>query len=84
MNFDRELPLFVKNDDYQVKCYALLSRAVKGQNVAGEARALLDNPPLYGEACAALVAQLAQSGQFTKADLLAQLRLAGEIGRAHV
>ncbi|MCS0591065.1 transglycosylase SLT domain-containing protein [Massilia norwichensis] len=79
LNFDRELPLFVKNDDYQVKCYALLSRAVKGQNVASEARALLDNPPLYGEACAALVAQLAQSGQFTNADLLAQLRLAGEM-----
>jgi soluble lytic murein transglycosylase len=79
VNFDRELPLFVKNDDYQVRCYALLSRAVKGQNVASEARALLDNPPMYGEACAALVAQLAQSGQFTKEDLLAQLRLAGEM-----
>jgi soluble lytic murein transglycosylase len=78
-NFDRELPLFVKNDDYQVRCYGLLSRAVKGQNVASEARALLDNPPMYGEACAALVAQLAQSGQFTKEDLLAQLRLAGEM-----
>ena len=77
-NFDRELPQFVKNDDYQVKCYALLSRALKGQNVAREARVLLDNPPLYGEACAALVAQLAQSGQFSNADLLAQLRLAGE------
>jgi soluble lytic murein transglycosylase len=57
----------------------LLSRAVKGQNVAPAARALLDNPPMYGEACAALVAQLAQSGQFTKDDLLAQLRLAGEM-----
>jgi soluble lytic murein transglycosylase len=78
-NFDRELPLFVKNDDYQVKCYGLLSRAVKGQNVAPAARALLDNPPMYGEACAALVAQLAQSGQFSKDDLLAQLRLAGEM-----
>ncbi|ALK95281.2 lytic transglycosylase [Massilia sp. WG5] len=79
VNFDRELPLFVKDDDYQVKCYALLSRAVKGQNVARDARALLDNPPMYGEACAALVAQLAQSGQFSKEDLLAQLRLAGEM-----
>jgi soluble lytic murein transglycosylase len=78
-NFDRELPLFVKNDDYQVKCYALLSRAVKGQNVAAQARTLLDNPPMYGEACAALVAQLAQSGQFSRDDLLAQLRLAGEM-----
>jgi len=79
VNFDRELPLFVKNDDYQVKCLGLLSRAIKGQPVATEARALLDNPPLYGDACAALVAQLAQSGQFTQADLLAQLRLAGEM-----
>lgn len=78
-NFDRELPQFVKNDDYQVKCYALLSRASKGQNVAAEARVLLDNPPLYGEACAALVNQLVQSGQFTTNDLLAQLRLAGEM-----
>jgi len=78
-SFDRELPLFVKNDDYQVKCYALLSRVVKGQPVAQEARALLDNPPMYGDACAALVNQLAQSGQFTTNDLLAQLRLAGEM-----
>ena len=78
-NFDRELPLFVKNDDYQVKCYALLSRASKGQNVAADARVLLDNPPAYGEACAALVNQLVQSGQFTNNDLLAQLRLAGEM-----
>jgi soluble lytic murein transglycosylase len=77
-NFDRELPLFVKNDDYQVRLYALLSRAVKGEKVADEARAQLTNPPNYGEAGAALVAQLAQSGQFTTADLLAQLRLAGE------
>jgi soluble lytic murein transglycosylase len=77
--FDRELPLFVKNDDYQVKCYALLSRASKGQNVADEARLLLDNPPNYGDACAALIGQLAQSGQFTTKDLLAQLRLAGEM-----
>lgn len=79
VNFDRELPLFVKKDDYQVKCYALLSRASKGQNVAAEARVLLDNPPMYGEACAALVNQLVQSGQFTNNDLLAQLRLAGEM-----
>jgi soluble lytic murein transglycosylase len=78
-NFDRELPLFAKNDDYQVKCYALLSRAAKGQNVASDARVLLDNPPLYGEACAALVNQLVQSGQFMTNDLLAQLRLAGEM-----
>ncbi|MES2128964.1 MAG: lytic transglycosylase domain-containing protein, partial [Pseudomonadota bacterium] len=54
--FDRELPLYVINDDTQVKCYGLLSRALKGRKVADEARALLVNPPMYGEACAALIA----------------------------
>jgi soluble lytic murein transglycosylase len=77
-NFDQQLPLFVLNDDTQVKCYALMSRAVKGERVAADARALLLNPPGYGEACAALLATLAQSGQFDTSDLLAQLRLAGE------
>ena len=77
-NFDQQLPLFVLNDDTQVKCYALVSRAIKGEKVAADARALLTNPPGYGEACALLVATLAQSGQFDRNDLLAQLRLAGE------
>lgn len=77
--FDRELPLLARADDTQVRCYALLSRAARGEKVAREARALLVNPPQYGEACAALIAQLAESGQFTQADLLAQLRLAGEM-----
>ena len=77
-NFDQQLPLFVLNDDTQVKCYALMSRALKGEKVAADARALLLNPPGYGEACSALVATLAASGQFDSSDLLAQLRLAGE------
>ena len=78
-NFDQQLPLFVLNDDIQVKCYALMSRALKGEKVAPDARALLTNPPGYGEACNALVATLAQAGQFERDDLLAQLRLAGEL-----
>ncbi|MEO7494063.1 MAG: lytic transglycosylase domain-containing protein, partial [Massilia sp.] len=77
-NFDRELPLYVVNDDTQVKCYGLLSRAMKGERVADDARSLLVAPPGYGEACGALIAALAASGQFTSADLLAQLRLSGE------
>ncbi|WP_426195399.1 transglycosylase SLT domain-containing protein [Massilia sp. DWR3-1-1] len=77
-NFDQQLPLFVLNDDTQVKCYALVSRALKGERVTADARALLINPPAYGEACALLIATLAQSHQFDRDDLLAQLRLAGE------
>nr|WP_307719063.1 lytic transglycosylase domain-containing protein [Massilia glaciei] len=76
--FDQVLPLFVLNDDLQVKCYALLSRAAKGQRVAPEARALLLDPSNYGEACGALITALHQTGQFDTDDLLAQLRLAGE------
>ena len=76
-NFDQQLPLF-SDDDLQVRCYALMSRIAKGEQVAAEARTLLRDPPRYGDACAALVAALAQAGQFSGDDLLHQLRLAGE------
>ncbi len=76
--FDQQFPLFVLKDDTQVKCYGLLSRLSKGENVAAEARALLIYPPYYGDGCTALVASLAQTGQFTQDDLWAQVRLAGE------
>src|SRR5476649_1538244 len=76
--FDEQLPLFIQNDDTQVKCYALQSRALKGQKVAEEARALLVAPSVYGEPCAGLIATLTQAGQFDTADLYAQLRLSGE------
>lgn len=78
-NFDRELAQLKRNDDTQLRCYALLARAQKGENVAGQARKLLVYPPGYGDACNGLLVQLGQSGQFTQADLLAQLRLAGEM-----
>jgi len=76
--FDEQLPLFVLNDDTQVKCYALQSRALKGQKVAEEARNLLTAPNVYGESCAGLIATLYQGGQFDANDLYAQLRLSGE------
>jgi soluble lytic murein transglycosylase len=77
-NFDEQLPLFVLNDDTQVKCYALISRALKGQKVADDARALLTSPSVYGQPCADLIATLYQNGQFNTDDLYAQLRLSGE------
>jgi len=78
-NFDRELAQAARSDDLQVRCYALLARAARGERVIDEARTLLVNPPAYGEGCAALMAQLAQAGQLTQDELLAQLRLAGEM-----
>jgi soluble lytic murein transglycosylase len=76
--FDQQFPLFVLQDDTQVKCYALLSRLSKGENVAADARTLLIYPPYYGDACGGLIAALAQSRQFSEEDLWAQVRLAGE------
>lgn len=81
---DEQYPLFVLNDDTQVKCYALTSRALKGQNVTSDARAVLVNPKEYGEACANLIVVLADNGQFSSADVDAQVRLAGEFGLSSV
>ncbi len=76
--FDEQYPQFVLNDDTQVKCYALISRALKGQKVADDARALLNAPSVYGQPCADLIATLYQNGQFNTEDLYEQLRLSGE------
>lgn len=76
--FEREAGQLARGDNLQIRCYALLARAGRGERVGQEARALLGSPPAYGEACAALIAQLVQTGQFSEADLLWQLRLAGE------
>lgn len=77
-NFNQQHPLFVQNDDLQVKCYALMGRVARGEKVADEARAVLVSPPAYGEACNALMVSMVQAGQFDANDLLVQLRLAGE------
>jgi soluble lytic murein transglycosylase len=79
-NFNQQYPLFVLNDDAQVKCYSLMSRVARGEKVADEARAALSAPAGYGDACNSLMVSMAQSGQFDANDLLAQLRLAGEVG----
>src|SRR5450830_203069 len=78
--FDEQYPLFVLNDDVQVKCFALNSRALKGQNVADEARALLTTPKDYGQGCSELIGTLAQNHQFSENDVWAQIRQAVEAG----
>ena len=79
-SFEHEMRLLAGTPELQVRCYALLARALRGERVASEARALLTNPPAYGEGCAALMTQLVQLGQLGQDDLLVQLRLAGEMG----
>lgn len=78
--FDVQYPLFALDDDTQLKCYALISRALKGINVADEARALLAVPRNYGEACVTLIGVLMETRQFDEDDLWAQVRLAADTG----
>jgi len=78
--FDQQYPLFVLDDDTQLKCYALTSKALKGGNVADDARVLLTTPKDYGPGCTDLIGALAQNGQFTQADVWFQVRLAVESG----
>ncbi len=77
-NFDVEYPQFVLKDDTQVECYALMSRALKGQNVSADARTTLVDPKYYGEGCVDLIGYLAQSQQVQKGDVAYQARLALE------
>ncbi|CAG4904153.1 lytic transglycosylase domain-containing protein [Paraburkholderia saeva] len=77
-NFDLQYARFVLNDDTQVKCYALESRAARGENVADAARALLVDPKQYGDGCVDLITSLAINQQFTTDDVWQQIRVAYE------
>ncbi|RZI43455.1 lytic transglycosylase domain-containing protein [Herbaspirillum sp. HC18] len=80
--FDEQYPQFVLNDDTQVKCYALMSKALKGLTVTDDARTVLVNPQNYGEACPALITTLVQANQLTLDDVWAQVRLIADSGFA--
>ena len=84
VTFDEQYPKFVLDDDTQLKCYALTSAALKGTNVAADARALLTTPKDFGQGCTGLVGLLAQNGQFTADDVWFQIRQAVESGFAGV
>lgn len=79
--FDEQYPLFTLNDDTQVKCYALLSRVNKRENVAKQARELLLQPNQYGVACAELIVNLYKEKYFNADDVWHQIRLAAEYGQ---
>ncbi len=79
--FDEQYPLFTLNDDTQVKCYALLSRVNKHENVAKQARELLLQPNQYGVACADLIINLYKEKHFKADDVWHQIRLAAEYGQ---
>ena len=78
--FEEQYPQFVLNDDTQVKCYALMSKALQGQTVAADARTLLVAPQNYGEGCPALMTTLVHTGQFSADDIWSQVRLIADSG----
>lgn len=82
--FDVQYPQFVLNDDTQLKCYALLSKMNKGQDVAADARRLLTSAKVYGQACYPLFANLVQSEQFSHDDMWDQIRWAAEAGSTSI
>lgn len=79
--FDEQYPQFVLDDDTQLKCYALMSRLAKNQNVIADAHNLLISPKDYGEGCAALITAMAGAGQFNSEDIWFQIRLAAEFNQ---
>src|SRR5260364_254075 len=69
-DFEAHYPQFALDDDPQVKCYALIPRAMRGEDIAQKAHALLRiAPKKYGEGCTDLVMTLAQQGQFAPEDV---------------
>jgi soluble lytic murein transglycosylase len=78
--FDEQYPLFALDDDLQLKCYALVSQASKGKNVAEAARMILVSPKDFGEGCPVLITTLFQNQQFKSDDVWAQVRLAADSG----
>ncbi len=77
-NFDLQYKRFALDDDTQVKCYALESRASRGENVGDAARALLIEPKNYGDACVDLISSLAGKNQLTTDEVWQQIRIAYE------
>ncbi|MGC7404766.1 transglycosylase SLT domain-containing protein [Pandoraea pneumonica] len=76
--FDTEYPKFALDDDTQVKCYALMSRAARGENVTQAATDLLTTPKYYGEGCVDMINTLAANGQLPRKEVWHQMRLAYE------
>ena len=78
--FDAAHAEWTARDDTAPRCYALQSRLERGEAVMAEARELLMAPRDLGEACNALLAAVAASGQATHADLHTRLERALESG----
>ena len=80
-NFDRELPPLAQ-DDLEIRCYAWLSRLVRGDDSAHEeARAVWQEPRELSEGCHALANRMTEAGRFSVDDVWRRVRLLLENGQ---
>lgn len=77
-NFDQQLPLYVVNDDMQVKCYALLSKAIKKQKVVNDMNELITSSKHFGDGCYKLIEYLYDHRQIQTSDVWKLMRYATE------
>lgn len=80
--FDQEYPLFILDDDTNVKCYALQSRLAKQKDaklVGQDASKIMIDPRYFGTACQELVPLLVQANGLTILQAKALGRSAGEM-----
>jgi soluble lytic murein transglycosylase len=80
-SFDRELSPLVQ-DDVEIRCYAWLSRLVRGDDSAHEeARAVWLEPRELPDGCHALANQMTEAGRFSVDDVWRRVRLLFENGQ---
>ncbi len=83
--FDREYPKFIVDDDVQVKCYALMSKAFKDTNVVAEAKELLGlNMKKSGKAAYSLLEAMVERRQLSMDDIWYFARLAVEANQPNL
>ena len=80
--FDKEYPLFMLDDDTNVKCYALQSRLAKQEDpkrIGEDALKIMIDPRNFGSACQELVPMLVQARGLTIGQAKALGRSAAEM-----
>lgn len=83
-NFRVEYPRFRLDDDREVRCYALLTRHLDGEDVRADARAAWLAQREADDGCAVLASTLFEAKLLGPADVWRKTRLAVEAGRKAV
>jgi soluble lytic murein transglycosylase len=79
-SFDRELPMYAR-DDLEIRCYGGLSRLARNETAVAEAAAVLSEPRALPAGCEALTAELLRRDQLSLTDLWRRVRVLFENGQ---